>query len=521
MALVGEIVARFKAETTDYVAKLDVAKQKNKDLAEQLLKTAGSADKAIATLQSAKKVNALGEFGIDPRQVSGVISQIKALDKELNTAKNSAEDLQRSLSLQAKRAGGFGDLSDSIGMFARGDFLAGLEKFKKGIADVRETQGSIGGGFNALLMVGVVNEVGKAFDQMADKIVALHQKSKDGAMGWADYADAIASSLPVVGGFYNGTKKLVDELDGTNEALKKQADYLKAINTEQEKMNTLRGARNKVGDDNADAMAKARDTALRMSGREGEADWEQNTRETVKRIKDRQEALKTAYAEEIKALEDKRREALNNKDRDGATAASRLIEALKRKQQQELSGIASAEVAVSEAEWKKKYGDKTPAQADSEALAKKLVGTVKDQLQNNPIAQWIGAATDQLQKDGERLKEKASKFREDIKTDSQRFAEKINEAVSLKNMGLITGGQLDTYLGKTQGDLLKEQSSIMDSSKSVWNLPDVKDFRSGETLFAPPSRLDQKQLDRLTEIKEELKKLNEVQGGGTEVTVIE
>src|SRR5688500_4948416 len=81
MALVGEVVARFKAETSDYLSKVQQAKEKNKELAAQLLATAGSADKAIASLQVAKGKNALGDFGLDKREVSGIISAIKEIDK--------------------------------------------------------------------------------------------------------------------------------------------------------------------------------------------------------------------------------------------------------------------------------------------------------------------------------------------------------------------------------------------------------------------------------------------------------
>jgi hypothetical protein len=258
--LVQDIVARFRVDTDSYVEKLDQAKSKNKEIAQSLLDTAGSADKAIASLQIAKGKKALGEFGLDPRQVSGVVAQIKSLAKESEAAAGSAHKLGQELREGAKEARGYDHIVDSLGGIGRGDFLGSIARFKRGLAEIKQNGdgGSIG---NSLLGVGLaataLQVVGKALADVTGKAVQLKAAFEDGSKSAGDIAEELLKSVPIFGGLWATGRNIRDLLDLDGQDIERAA-------AAQEKLNGIRKEFLEINKQIAESQKKYNDETDRI-----------------------------------------------------------------------------------------------------------------------------------------------------------------------------------------------------------------------------------------------------------------
>lgn len=508
MALVGEVVARFKAETSDYLSKIDQAKAKNQELAKTLLATAGSADKAIASLQVAKGKNALGDFGIDRRQVGGIISAIKEIDKESKTAKGNVEELAKALNQQGRRANAFGDITESFDSFTRGDFLKGIEKFKKGLADIKETEGFGGIALKAALVLTITEKIGSSLANMSGKAAAAVDQFRQGQASAGELAENLLGAIPILGNFWRFGRDIREIITGENVQLERQLKLLGEIAAAGDRAHKAAIARvqfvESAQQTTGDINEQTNIAGQKALGVTGTATFNELTLKANQDLRQFAEQTNKVFGESIAAQQAKRQAFLNA----GKTAEAQAVDDLIAKLEDQRDKLVRArQKAVSDAfnqELSDKLGGKSVEQADAEAFGKKIVNGITAQLKASPITAWLKKQLEDGQKDMEALQKKAQQIKESIKTPAEKLADDLGDAILAKKSKLLSGADLDKLMTKDAKDLLKEQREITENQKRVFDLPQIKELRAGQTLYAPPSKLDEKQLERLTEIRDSL-----------------
>lgn len=550
MAQVGEIVARFKAETSDYMTKLEAAKVKNKEVATELLKNSKTADEAITALNIAKSKGALGEFGLDKRQVSGVISELKAMGKQAEVTAEKTRELQQALSIKA--AAGRNDLLDSFQMFARGDILGGIEKYKKGIQDIQEAQkgGVTGGG----LVVGglaftAVGLVAEATRKASSEAVRLKEQYDEGKISAGQMADGMLKQVPIVGAIYETTRNVLFLFGLESRTLEEQEKIQERINKIAENRVAIYKKTKAAIDDANRETQKILDEnnikALEGGGLKYQAQdkkLSQDTNREIEEFKRKQEEFlreqKAALSKQAEELARARKEAKKSYDKaDSGPEGHLAYDTLKGIDKQIADLVrerAELEAKVNKAiqdrtkalkeqeelQRKANLDGKTPGQRDAEEFAKKFAKNFTEG-KGKPLTDWIKQQIEEGLKNKDKLKSFAEKVKEGIKTDSQKLGDEVNQALLAKRSNMLTPTQFADYLGKNAKDLQAERKQILASEKSVYQLPDVKDFRGGQALYVPPNKVDEKALERLTEIDKSLKIIAEAsKAGGVTLQVI-
>lgn len=569
MALVGDVVARFRAETSDYLSKIDAARAKNKELAMQLLETAGSAEKAMATLQVAKGKGALGDLGIDPRQMAGIRSALKEIDHAGQEMGGGQENV-------GKQAAGLRDLKESIQSFGSGDLLGGIQKVSKGLRDLQEGGGAagLGSGVKAAFAVGAIEIAGKALAEATAKAVELKRQFDDGAISAGDMAEKLLSSLPILGNIWTTGRNIRELLGLQNNELEKQIALQEQLNQKRLELIDIVERAAKAHEQRAgetidignEAHAKAlENSGMANSAREfrinsqGDSQIAAATREIEKQRDADIAALEKLLTEPEKGSTVNALQKFHEAQTQKTTLEQQLAEmkaALPNAGQGSIGLIKSIQeteeklATASEAAAKlnsfinrihtkqtaiKQQADDdlndrkakinenveqdlqralggfaTGADADAakaaEDLAKQIHDKVSGFFKDNPISEWVKGQLDDAAAKMKQFEAEADRIREQIKSPNDRFMDQVN---AVMNNPALTGDEKQQWAGTTKDDLLKQRKDILDTEHNVYDLPKISELRSGQTLYAPPTKIDEQQLKKLEEISNQLGILNE------------
>ena len=584
MALVTDIVTRFKAETSDYLAKQDALRAKNRETALAIVQSAGSAEEALASLTIARQKNALGDFGIDRRNVSGITSEIRAIARESRGATEEVLDMEQALRKVGDRAGGLDDIVMSFSDFSKGDILAGFEKWKKGWADLEETKGLGGTGVKVALIGAALNVVGEMTAKATGEAVKLKQEYEAGKISGGQLTESLLAQIPILGNVWqtgrnireliglenrdyerqntllgqilDARQKILDVDKGRRERATKDADGTQAIQdaTEVARLNAqgktaeatqvalkykLKADVKAFADEankNAKDQIQALADAMNKPAKEGEKSLNQQLREAADAKRAAQQLVEDSKTDwEIDST--KAQEKLNLATENYTRLQSLAAENLKQRQQLEADAKKAIEdrtKALNEqhgVESKKAKDEADKKSKDEADKAKAEIGkNLKDVLtgfvtkaENNPAVQWIKGQIDSANKAWEKMKTDAAKFREDNKSEVEKFKDKLDEAQRLKNNGLLSNDDLKKSNTKSMKALLEEEADLQEQGgKSVYELPQISELRGGQTLFnSPEVKLSEKQVERLGEIREELRLLREQnETNGIEISVV-
>ncbi len=494
--LVGEVVARFKAETSEYLAKIEEAKQKNKDFAKQLTATAGSAEAAMATLKVVARKNALGDFGLDKRQLSGVMAELRA------EAKHTASDIAHSMREVGNQANAMGDvINDAFDAFKRGDILKAVEKTQKGLADL---QGGLSTGAKGLLAVAVANKGGEILSNFSGKAKELVTQFRQGKLDTGSMYENLLQSVPVLGHYWKIGRDIREIATG-EEA---QAEKIRAI--EEAKLalaERLYDVRRKTAElkeqveaSNSDRNTDMHTAKLKAAGLVGTAAIDEINSKANRELRQRIPAIEKQYEEELTLLRQQRDDLYHNAGgvlvADGKLVADKdqKIEDKERERdaliaQTRKSVAAEAEQARTQA----LKGANSAIAADAREFVTSLSKSLLNDVKSNPVAQWA--------KD---LYERANKAGEDL---TKKQAERRRNAPKLLK-----------ELSKEAADILKDRADLSSNleARRVYDLPQVKELRGG-ALYAAPSKVDEAQLKQLQAMNDKLEAIKQsaTEGGVT------
>lgn len=545
MALVGEVVARFKAETADYIAKVDQAKEKNRQLAQQMIATAGSAEKAMATLTVARRSGEdLGTFGLDKRQISGLLTSIRQVQRE---SQKAAEEAAQKVE-QATATGA-------------------LDRFKSIFGEER--------GMRAIIKGGAAGMIGEVLAGATDKMVALKGQLDDGTISAGQFVDKLLQGLPLFGGFYRAALDIRELITGENAELQRQINLTDQLLDAEKKIHDLRVEEAQARADNAKDIASARATAHRKDLEAAGMDFsatefgirtraqedidaeKKKLDDQIKAAQDHSNALlnavdpktkKTllqAQAEAKKALDAARAKLaltpethrvsageggvsvpVHNEEFDEAKHNVRLAQAqldransdvnlarsgllTKDEQAKKLADFTAATLSSRDSDLKKLLGGETGIEKDTKAKIASTIKALADKLKATPIYDWVKKQLDDGRKEMDRLRDKAQQIRDQLRSPVEVLKGQLDDAVKMRAAGVLSSGDLSKYFGKTRSDLLKERADILRGEHDVYRLPDIAELRAGQTLYAPPTTIDQDKLQRLTEIRDELRAIKD------------
>lgn len=613
MALIQEMVIRFKAESADYINKIEQAKNKNKELAKSLIDTAGSADRAIATLQTAKNKGALGEFGLDKRQIQGVISEIRSVERE---AKAASISIAQAMETQTgavevntlKQAKGLNSLAKSYKAFSGGNMIGAIMHAQRGMNSI-EGGGELGTGVKAAATLFAINMVGKGLEHVTQKALELRKEFEQGKKSAGEIGEELLKSIPIFGHLVAAGRSIREllDLDGTkeinrtidiqkrsNDMVQTALDIHKEMTKEFERQrdvteqigNRIRAnAMEMAGQTKGAAVQRINDelaNKLKAAKEESNAkvnpkiDELQKKKDDISRgerqkldteLGEARQAMIEAQAKlkrgidrnngifirpgeapytgsEIETLKDKAKKA-NDIYQEATARVNQVQRAITviEKEQADLRAKAAEELRkrenklTKEAEQERqkilispstpfqklsmlfgiKPSVKSAAIQDAEKLGEDIgaaIGTplgeylnkvfgnlTKEQKVKDALDDFFGdiekQVKEQADKAAEKARDMAEKFKESLQSPTEKLREQFGEAFNNPN---IEFADLSKFLGQKQKSLLGEMKGL-GQERSVYSLPNVSEMRSGQTLFVPPTKIDEKQLERLGEIR--------------------
>ena len=481
MALVNEIVTRFRAETDAYTKKLEEAKNKNKEVAKSLLEVAGSSDKAIASLTVARKSGNLGEFGIDQKQVSGVIAQIKALDKE-----------------------------------ARGAGKGGLGALKEGWEGFAKVAGAA--------------VIADQLEKITSKAKDVVQQYREGKVEAGAVAETLLGQIPIYGKIWQAGRNIREIMGLQNNELEKQIQLQERVIVAMQKQAEIRKTAEDQQRDRArkinDVVAENNAAAMEAGGnKEGAdkyranyeakndiADFKREAEESAKALADTLQEQKTGAKDGLKTLVQERdaayaqlanaKEILARPETDNVE-----MEAVKRKAEKDLAD-AQTTIGQTESRIRSINSDieKINAEAARAIAAFEKARNEKLEVDSGKITKDAKDAATKVKEDAQK---EAQKLIEDAKKKAAEEREKAQKEAEQRKKEADAKAKKDKELTKDAVDLLTERKDLDMSPRSVYDTPRVSELRAGQTILSSPTAVSQQQLDEMKKINEKLAEIRD------------
>lgn len=460
--------------------------------------TAGSADRAIASLQVARNKGALGDFGLDRRQLAGIFADLRQIEKESKQT------------------------SDSI----------------SGIGEGLEHQLGSKRLFDTILKGGAVGFIGSVLSDFTERAKDLREQFSQGKIDATGIVQSLLEGLPIIGGFAKAGHNIADFFDDAA----RNAERLKSIQDQIAQVRTAAQGASKPALDRAkavnDATAQfALNRSITDRGLTGAA------AESVRLDAERAALL---AQQQTDAIERQNQIAMlfnragpkgepslaaqfadAQKARDEATKAIAQIDAAlaagntgrgteglinaRANQRENLDAAQQAITALSQA--KQQLAQQVAGiGADTEASlrqnAVKESAAVTDAFKEQSAAIIKGAKsfasdlTDHIKTYFADMKKGADEIRKSLLTPAEQEAARLDRANALYRAGALSPDDLKKLASHDAAPLLSEMDSILGSRHRAYELPQVGQIRAGQSLYqSPMADLSKQQLQRLDEIR--------------------
>ncbi len=229
MPLADDVILRFRVQSDGFQQDLDKQRAHVKETAKAMLEGAGSVDKAAYILREAAKDGSLKTLGIDRRELTKVISQVKALDRETQQLAHHTANGWKEASQEARA---YNHTLEGLRNISEGNFLGGVAKLGRGLSHlgIGGLEDEAGLVKTAAAAAGIAM-VGRLLKDATDKAHELRDQYEEGKINAAGMVDKLMESLPVLGDFYTATKNITDLLDDDTHFWELQVKLLEQTKT--------------------------------------------------------------------------------------------------------------------------------------------------------------------------------------------------------------------------------------------------------------------------------------------------